>query len=71
MDPKNCGHWHHRQVVCVSNCSGDYLACDQPAHVEAVSAVNGIGLVKLTGRSTGHITLHATLSSRDVDCCES
>ncbi|KAL5215596.1 hypothetical protein ABZP36_006997 [Zizania latifolia] len=39
------------------------------ARVEAVSAVNGIGLVKLMGRSTGHIALHATLSSRDVDCC--
>lgn len=39
------------------------------AHVEAESAVNGIGLVKLMGRSTGHIALHSTLSSRDVDCC--
>lgn len=39
------------------------------AHVEAESAVNGIGLVKLMGRSTGHIALHATLSSREVDCC--
>lgn len=39
------------------------------AHIEAESAVNGIGLVKLMGRSTGHIALHATLSSRDVDCC--
>lgn len=39
------------------------------AHVEAESAVNGIGLVKLMGRSTGHIVLHSTLSSRDVDCC--
>ncbi|KAG8049861.1 hypothetical protein GUJ93_ZPchr0009g259 [Zizania palustris] len=38
-------------------------------HVEAESAVNGVGLVKLMGRSTGHIALHATLSSRDVDCC--
>ncbi|CAL5212784.1 unnamed protein product [Lathyrus oleraceus] len=37
------------------------------AHVEAESAVNGIGLVKLMGRSTGHIALHATLSSRDVE----
>ncbi|PQM36330.1 ATP-dependent 6-phosphofructokinase 2 [Prunus yedoensis var. nudiflora] len=27
------------------------------AHVEAESAVNGIGLVKLMGRSTGHIAL--------------
>ncbi|KAJ9180793.1 hypothetical protein P3X46_009000 [Hevea brasiliensis] len=39
------------------------------AYVEAESAVNGIGLVKLMGRSTGHIALYATLSSRDVDCC--
>ncbi|XP_035545255.1 ATP-dependent 6-phosphofructokinase 2 [Juglans regia] len=39
------------------------------AHVEAESAVNGIGLVKLMGRSTGHIALYATLSSREVDCC--
>ncbi|KAF9611373.1 hypothetical protein IFM89_031385 [Coptis chinensis] len=39
------------------------------AHVEAESAVNGIGLVKLMGRSTGHIALHSTLSSCDVDCC--
>ncbi|XP_040383278.1 LOW QUALITY PROTEIN: ATP-dependent 6-phosphofructokinase 2-like [Oryza brachyantha] len=38
-------------------------------HVEAESAVNGVGLVKLMGRSAGHIALHATLSSRDVDCC--
>ncbi|KAK1295988.1 6-phosphofructokinase 2 [Acorus calamus] len=39
------------------------------AHVEAESAVNGIGLVKLMGRSTGHIALFATLCNRDVDCC--
>ncbi|KAF5203039.1 Atp-dependent 6-phosphofructokinase [Thalictrum thalictroides] len=39
------------------------------AHVEAVSGVNGVGLVKLMGRSTGHIALYASLSSRDVDCC--
>ncbi|XP_057983640.1 ATP-dependent 6-phosphofructokinase 2-like [Malania oleifera] len=39
------------------------------AHVEAESAVNGIGLVKIMGRSTGHIALHTTLSSCDVDCC--
>ncbi|KAJ3679496.1 hypothetical protein LUZ60_017507 [Juncus effusus] len=39
------------------------------AHTEAESAVNGIGLVKLMGRSTGHIALMGTLSSRDVDCC--
>ncbi|TXG68982.1 hypothetical protein EZV62_003917 [Acer yangbiense] len=39
------------------------------AHVEVESGVNGIGLVKLMGRSTRHLALHATLSSRDVDCC--
>lgn len=39
------------------------------AQVEAESAVNGVGLVKLMGRSTGHIAIHATLSSRVVDCC--
>lgn len=39
------------------------------AHVEAESAANGVGLVKLMGRSAGHMALHATLSSRDVDCC--
>ncbi|CAD6224493.1 unnamed protein product [Miscanthus lutarioriparius] len=39
------------------------------AQVEAESAANGVGLVKLMGRSAGHITLHATLSSHDFDCC--
>ena len=39
------------------------------AHVEAESAPNGVGLVKLMGRNTGHITLNSTLGSRDVDCC--
>ncbi|KAI3740980.1 hypothetical protein L2E82_31455 [Cichorium intybus] len=39
------------------------------AHVEAESAPNGIGLVKLMGRHSGHIALDATLSSCDVDCC--
>lgn len=39
------------------------------AHVEAKSATNGVGVVKLMGRNAGHIALHATLSSRDVDCC--
>uniref|UniRef100_A0A0D6QWM2 ATP-dependent 6-phosphofructokinase n=1 Tax=Araucaria cunninghamii TaxID=56994 RepID=A0A0D6QWM2_ARACU len=39
------------------------------AHVEAESATNGVGLVKLMGRNSGHIALHSTLGSRDVDCC--
>ncbi|EPS62819.1 hypothetical protein M569_11969, partial [Genlisea aurea] len=39
------------------------------AHVEAESAENGIGLVKLMGRYSGFIAMYATLASRDVDCC--
>ncbi|KAL7112199.1 hypothetical protein ACP275_05G136900 [Erythranthe tilingii] len=39
------------------------------AHVEAESAENGIGVVKLMGRYSGFIAMHATLASRDVDCC--
>ncbi|CAK9231865.1 unnamed protein product [Sphagnum troendelagicum] len=39
------------------------------AHVEAESADNGIGVVKLMGRYSGSIALYATLASRDVDCC--
>ncbi|KAL0915676.1 hypothetical protein M5K25_016112 [Dendrobium thyrsiflorum] len=39
------------------------------AHVEAESAENGIGMVKLMGRYSGFIAMYATLASRDVDCC--
>ncbi|KAL5572515.1 hypothetical protein UlMin_022112 [Ulmus minor] len=39
------------------------------AHVEATSIENGIGVVKLMGRYSGFIAMHATLASRDVDCC--
>ncbi|CAK9231594.1 unnamed protein product [Sphagnum troendelagicum] len=39
------------------------------AHVEACSAQNGIGLVKLMGRYSGYIAMYATLASRDVDLC--
>ncbi|KAL8522142.1 hypothetical protein ACS0TY_012332 [Phlomoides rotata] len=39
------------------------------AHVEAESAENGIGVVKLMGRYSGFIAMYATLASRDVDCC--
>uniref|UniRef100_A0A0D9WM02 Phosphofructokinase domain-containing protein n=1 Tax=Leersia perrieri TaxID=77586 RepID=A0A0D9WM02_9ORYZ len=39
------------------------------AHVEAGSAENGIGVVKLMGRYSGFIAHYATLASRDVDCC--
>jgi 6-phosphofructokinase 1 len=39
------------------------------AHTEAVSAYNGVGLVKLMGRDAGFIAAGATLASRDVNVC--
>eukprot|EP00177_Eucheuma_denticulatum_P008805 GFKZ01015991.1.p1 GENE.GFKZ01015991.1~~GFKZ01015991.1.p1 ORF type:complete len:598 (+),score=78.33 GFKZ01015991.1:131-1795(+) len=39
------------------------------AKIEAKSAINGIGLVKLMGRHSGQIAMFATLASREVDCC--
>jgi len=39
------------------------------AHTEAISALNGIGLVKLMGREAGFIAAHATLASHDVNAC--
>lgn len=39
------------------------------AHVESESNENCIGLVKLMGRDSGFIAMHATIASRDVDCC--
>lgn len=39
------------------------------AHVEAVGARNGIGLVKLMGRHSGFVASHATLGLRDVNYC--
>ncbi|KAE8654601.1 ATP-dependent 6-phosphofructokinase 6 [Hibiscus syriacus] len=39
------------------------------AHVESKIIENGIGLVKLIGRYSGFIAMHATLAIHDVDCC--
>lgn len=39
------------------------------AHTEALSAMNGIGLVKLMGRGAGFIAAHATMASHDVNVC--
>ena len=39
------------------------------AHVEAKSALNGIGLVKLMGRDAGFIAAEATKASGDVNFC--
>jgi 6-phosphofructokinase 1 len=39
------------------------------AHSEALGARNGIGLVKLMGRESGHIVSYATLACNDVNFC--
>lgn len=39
------------------------------AHVEAKSAINGIGLVKLMGRESGFIAASATLASGEANFC--
>jgi 6-phosphofructokinase 1 len=39
------------------------------AHVEAICAYNGIGLVKLMGRESGFIACYATLASQQVNFC--
>ena len=37
------------------------------AHMEAVSAINGIGLVKVMGRESGFIAAHTALASHEVN----
>ena len=37
------------------------------AHTEAVSAINGVGLVKVMGRESGFIASHTALASNDVN----
>jgi len=46
-------------------------ACDaiDAAHVEAKGAYNGIGIVKVMGRSSGFIAANATIASNDVNFC--
>ncbi|KAF3445807.1 hypothetical protein FNV43_RR10984 [Rhamnella rubrinervis] len=39
------------------------------AYIEAHSAYHGIGIVKLMGRSSGFIAMHASLSSGQIDIC--
>jgi 6-phosphofructokinase 1 len=39
------------------------------AHVEATSAYNGIGLIKLMGRESGFIACYAALASQHVNFC--
>lgn len=39
------------------------------ARTEAISAENGIGIVRLMGRYCGYIAVNASLASRDVNIC--
>ena len=39
------------------------------AKMEASCAPNGVGIVKLMGRSAGYISAHATIATQDVDLC--
>ncbi|KAF4350418.1 hypothetical protein F8388_004666 [Cannabis sativa] len=39
------------------------------AYIEAHSAFHGIGIVKLMGRSSGFIAMHASLASGQIDIC--
>lgn len=41
----------------------------ESAMVEAKSAENGIGIIRLMGRYCGYIAVHAALASRDVNIC--
>jgi 6-phosphofructokinase 1 len=41
----------------------------QAAHTEAVSARNGVGLVRLMGRDSGFIATYTTLADNDVNFC--
>lgn len=45
------------------------LALDNSFYLQARSAYHGVGLVKLMGRSTGFIAMHASLSSGQIDVC--
>jgi len=36
-------------------------------HLQASSAYNGVGIVKLMGRQSGFITMYATIASGQVD----
>jgi 6-phosphofructokinase 1 len=46
-------------------------ACDalNSAHIESKGNFNGIGIVKLMGRSSGFIAANATIASNDVNFC--
>jgi hypothetical protein len=52
-------------------CANHYrcLSHDNDFALQANSAYNGIGIVKLMGRQSGFIAMHASLASGQVDVC--
>ncbi len=48
---------------------GETRSAIYSAHMEAVGARNGIGLVKLMGRNSGFISANATLANAEVNFC--
>ncbi|MCD4716181.1 MAG: ATP-dependent 6-phosphofructokinase, partial [Desulfobacterales bacterium] len=48
---------------------GETRSAIYSAHMEAVGARNGIGLVKLMGRNSGFIAANATLANAEVNFC--
>jgi 6-phosphofructokinase 1 len=48
---------------------GESRSAIYSAHMEAVGARNGIGLVKLMGRNSGFIAANATLANAEVNFC--
>lgn len=46
-----------------------FLTSYTPILLQAHSAYHGIGIVKLMGRSSGFIAMHASLASGQVDIC--
>jgi len=62
-------------IYCVEKTFGFSTAVEEArtaiaaAHNEARAAWNGIGLVKLMGRDSGFIAMHATLANSDVNFC--
>eukprot|EP01024_Parvocaulis_polyphysoides_P035722 TRINITY_DN3172_c0_g1_i2.p1 TRINITY_DN3172_c0_g1~~TRINITY_DN3172_c0_g1_i2.p1 ORF type:complete len:555 (-),score=96.10 TRINITY_DN3172_c0_g1_i2:219-1883(-) len=62
-------------ILLIDKCFGFDTAVDEAqrallaAKVEAMSALRGIGLVKLMGRQSGFISLQASLASGVVDVC--
>ncbi|KAK9836290.1 hypothetical protein WJX81_002333 [Elliptochloris bilobata] len=62
-------------ILLIDRCFGFDTAVEEAqrallaAKVEASSALNGVGLVRLMGRSSGFITMEASMASGVVDIC--